>query len=228
MFEYEELEQILLYHTNSNLFPSRSIYYIGDDTYQQNRPKQYIRNNYTVSFNTDKHNKELFSNRKFTDKPMNKDELQKILTKSYFVANEQSYYTPSAGNLLPIEIYVIINNITGIKNGVYHYEKEKSLLNFIKNLEKINFLLKENSFALDANALIVLTASIEELTKKYRSRSYRHALIECGHIGQNFYLNAQKSSIGCCSIGGFYDQKVIDYLSLNKYELPLYIITLGK
>ena len=40
--------------------------------------------------------------------------------------------TPSAGGLYPIEIYPVINNVSGLEKGLYHYDIQKHSLNLLK------------------------------------------------------------------------------------------------
>ena len=227
MYESEEAYQILNYHFNSSNFRSRSKYYIGSNEYRQTPFDKYISHDWDISLQVDGLKKAVFSNRSFSCNQMSFNNLNKLLTNSYLVKDGKSFFTPSAGNLLPIDMYILIRNVEGVKDGAYYYHKNNNKLIFIREYSSINFIVEVNKFVLNANCLAILVANMEEITKKYRSRAYRYALLECGHIGQNMYISSINLQLNCCAIGGFYDELVITYLSLNEKELPLYMLAIG-
>jgi len=173
--------------------------------------------------------------RKFKKIKLSKNKLSKLLYWSCGViralkfknktANEiddvylRSY--ASGGALFPCDTYVIAINLENVSRGLYFYNTKSHSLDFIKRLEieDIYKLITKGMLNLinvgDASALIVITSNFSRTKLKYSLRSYRFALLECGHIAQNFYLMASALKLGCVELGGFYDYEVDELLSLD-------------
>ena len=176
------------------------------------------------------------STRKFKDEPLNLMEMSSILFGISGLTRIFPQYafrtTPSAGGLYPIETYLVINNVENLKQGVYHYNIPEHALE----------LLKEGDFRHDVtegalgqemvyNSAInfIWTALIERSKWKYLQRCYRYIYMDCGHIGQNFYLIAEALGLGACTIGAIYDDelnKLLDLDGLN--ETVIYMGVVGK
>ena len=198
MFETEEYMQIKMYHENSNNFKSKAKHYLGNSEFQQTSFEKYVKHNLDIKLNVENLKKSLFSSRDLSNKALPFKKFNDVLVNSYYVQNNKSYFSPSAGNLLPIDMYVLVKNVENVKDGVYFYYKNNDELIYIRDHISTNFMVNVNKFAENANCIIVLAARFDEVIKKYRSRSYRFALLECGHIGQNFYINSQKYDLVVC------------------------------
>ncbi|MFJ6207170.1 SagB/ThcOx family dehydrogenase [Lysinibacillus sp. NPDC092081] len=172
------------------------------------------------------------SYRNYEDANLNFELLLEILKKSYFIDNSElgiKSLTPSAGGMYPVEIYVLTSASHSMK-GTYHYIRNEAKLNYIRDaIEFSSFLPDNNSFVQNASFVIVMTARMENIINKYGARGYRYALIEAGHIGQNISRAVtEHQDIGCCAIGGFYDDKLHNLLNLPLNEVPLYLYCIGK
>lgn len=140
--------------------------------------------------------------------------------------------TPSAGGLFPIELYPCIFNVEDIESGIYHYNvKDHSL----ERLEIGDFRAQLTSACLDqgfvskASCNILLTAIIGRSQWKYLQRAYRYIYLDCGHIGQNFYLAAEALNLGACTIGAIYDDEINKLLKIDGInETAIYVCSLGK
>jgi len=63
--------------------------------------------------------------REYTAKPLTLAEVSQLLFAAQGVTGEM-YGTllrtaPSAGALYPFEVYMVVNNVDGLKKGIYHY-----------------------------------------------------------------------------------------------------------
>ncbi len=77
--------------------------------------------------------------------------------------------------------------------------------------------------------MIVLTAVFQRLRWRYQERSYRYALIEVGHIGQNVYLAAEAAGLGACAVGAFFDNAVNGLLEVDGVaEAALMLLPVGR
>lgn len=136
---------------------------------------------------------------------------------------------PSAGARYPIELYLSINEVEGIENGVYHYNVlTHSLELMIKCDERKNiFDFVKQEMVLSAQITFFLTAVFNRTQVKYGLRGYRYVLLDAGHLAQNFYLVSTDLGLGCCTIGGFTDKKANNYLDLNDGEQVVYMGVIG-
>ncbi|MCS7092387.1 MAG: SagB/ThcOx family dehydrogenase [Patescibacteria group bacterium] len=149
---------------------------------------------------------------------------------------ESVYYNsyrayPSAGARYPLEIYLIINKPPKeLKSGLYHYHVRTHSLEYLWNTsaEEIRKCFPGQKFVQKGRIIVIITGIMSRLTSKYFERSYRYALIESGHVCQNFYLIGEAIGQRVCAIGGFNDQNVKNLLDINvnKDEIPIYCISI--
>jgi SagB-type dehydrogenase family enzyme len=136
---------------------------------------------------------------------------------------------PSAGALYPLEIYVVVGEVKGLKPGLYHYDPQKHSIT-----EKVDGDLRQKltqaSLYQDeidrAPATFVITAVYERTMKKYKERGIRYVHMEVGAAGENIYLQAETLNLGTVFIGAFEDEKVKKVLEIQ--EEPLGIMPVGK
>ena len=138
---------------------------------------------------------------------------------------------PSAGALYPLELFVLIGNVSGVTKAVYKYEPHKHELMKIKNgdlRDDISIASLGQSWIGESAIVIVVSAVYERTTQKYGDRGIRYAHMEAGHAAQNIYLQAVSLNLGTAVLGAFKDEKVRKILNMSKEEHPLYIIPVGK
>lgn len=173
--------------------------------------------------------------RDFTPEPISQSQLSQILWATQGISNTRGRYrtVPSAGATYPLEIFVVCgrNGITGIDDGIYHYDIDShSLTLHYKGdvrLELAGAAL-DQEFIYEAPVDIVICAVYERTTGRYGSRVERYVHIEVGHAGQNIYLQATALGLATVAIGAFDDEQVREVLRLDKQYKPLYIMPVGK
>jgi SagB-type dehydrogenase family enzyme len=138
---------------------------------------------------------------------------------------------PSAGALYPIETYIVINRVTDLTPGSYHFNvKENQLEQLAVGDFNVNIAASalDQSMAKEAAAVFVWTGVVERTKWKYRERGYRYLYLDAGHIGQNLYLAATSLGLGCCTIGAFYDDEVNQLIGVDgKKETAVYLGAVG-
>ncbi|MFX0070852.1 MAG: SagB/ThcOx family dehydrogenase [Candidatus Hermodarchaeota archaeon] len=140
--------------------------------------------------------------------------------------------TPSAGGLYPIEIYPVINNVEDLRLGVYHYNIPEHSLELLK----VGDFRKEvadgclgQKMVFNSAINLIMTAIIERSKWKYLQRCYRYIYLDCGHIGQNFYLVAEALDLGACTVGAIFDDELNKILELDGLnETAIYVGVVGK
>ncbi len=125
---------------------------------------------------------------------------------------------PSAGALYPIETYLIVNRVTGIESGVYHYNITKHALEEVR-LGDFSFTIAEAALGqyMCAECAVVFawTAIFQRCKWKYKQRAYRYIYLDAGHIAQNLALAAVSLNIGTCQIGALFDDEVNSILDVD-------------
>ena len=105
------------------------------------------------------------------------------------------------------------------------------LIGFVTGVDMVDFMgggIRHNLLKKKYEGNI-LSAIFQRLRWKYRERTYRYALLEAGHIGQNLYLAATSMGLGACAVGAFLDDELNDLLGLDgQEEAALYMISVGQ
>jgi SagB-type dehydrogenase family enzyme len=178
--------------------------------------------------------------RQFGGGPMRLDELAKLLHMSYGItrSNADTVFPrpfrtiPSGGALYPLELYVYASQVEGLERGLYHYDMEEQTLDVLHrrdDLARISRFLVQYDLALNAAAIMFVSAIFFRSTFKYGDRGYRFILIEAGHLAQNANLTAQEMGLAAACIGGYSDRDVDRYLGFDGLnESTVYILLFGQ
>lgn len=175
------------------------------------------------------------SARTYRRRPMTLEELSRLL---YYTGSESDQAwgsrrrtAPSSGALYPIEIYLLVHNVTGLTPGIYHYAVERHGLHLIRTGDLRSDIVRQGvaqGFLGTANIVVVFTAIFQRMRWKYQQRSYRYGLLECGHLGQNLCLAATSMGLGTCCVGAYYDRDLDAMLGIDgTNEASLYLIAAG-
>ncbi|MDP8239343.1 MAG: SagB/ThcOx family dehydrogenase [Candidatus Hatepunaea meridiana] len=140
---------------------------------------------------------------------------------------------PSAGALYPLEVFVIVKNVTGLPPGSYHYHSGPGIEdNNLELLRDGNLTQELAGAALGQDCIknaavnIIIGAVVERVGVKYGSRAEQYTWIETGHAGQNICLQAQALGLGVTTVGAFYEDKIKKVIGTEIN--PVYLITVGK
>lgn len=174
--------------------------------------------------------------RDFGEEPLSIADLAQILWASQGITQETQGIglrtAPSAGALYPVETYVVVNNVSELEQGIYHYAVEAQEL---EQLKKGDFRTPIARAALDqelayvANAVFVWTAIFDRSKWKYKQRAYRYVYLDAGHIAQNVALSAVALGLGSCQIAALYDEEANVLLGVDGInESTIYMTAVGK
>jgi SagB-type dehydrogenase family enzyme len=173
--------------------------------------------------------------RSFSATPLSLDHLSYLLWASSGIQRSEqgfAYRTaPSAGALYPIETYLVVNNITNLQQGVYHYNIKQHLL---EELKSGNFGSEISQAALDqdmcatAPVVFIWTAIFARSKWKYQQRAYRYIYLDAGHIAENLALAATGLNLGSCHIGALFDDEVNALIEVDgDTESVVYMTVVG-
>jgi SagB-type dehydrogenase family enzyme len=116
---------------------------------------------------------------------------------------------PSAGGLYAVETYPIALRVEGLDAGVYHYavlEDDLELVDRVRGPEAMKAFMPPSLYAGRPPLVLTLSVVFERVQAKYLERGYRFALIEAGHIAQDFLLTAVALGLDAVPMGGFWDE----------------------
>ncbi len=139
---------------------------------------------------------------------------------------------PSAGALYPLDIYVVVGEVTDLEAGIYYYDSEYHELKLTKKgdfREELSNAALSQMMLAKAPISLVYSAIFERTTKKYGQRGRdRYVMMDLGHSAENVYLQSGALGLGTCAIGAFSDISVKILINMTKEEEPLYLMPVGK
>jgi SagB-type dehydrogenase family enzyme len=174
--------------------------------------------------------------RSYPGKPVEVDELSALMFAAQGITGElygtKLRAAPSAGALYPIELYVIVHNVSGLAPGLYHYDPFAHSLTELKKGDLrddiYNAGLRQGAVK-GANLVIVLTAVPARTTWKYGERGFRYIYMEAGHVAENILLQSVSLGLGAVPIGAFFDDRLNELLGIDgACEISLYLVAVGK
>jgi len=139
---------------------------------------------------------------------------------------------PSGGARYPIETYVVIQHVSGIPKGIYHYNVKKHALEQLKEGKRAvqqfqKALTYEEMYR--ASFFFVYSIVWSRMLPKYHDLGYRLALMETGHLSQNALLIATALNLQTRPCTGFSNAQVEELLTLDpEQEATTYVLAFGK
>ena len=137
---------------------------------------------------------------------------------------------PSAGGLFPLELFVFLQRVEGLSDGLYHYDVRGHSLEPLRGdpIADLAPFLYPYPFVRDANLVFAVAAVFGRNQKKYGPRGYRYTLLEAGHVAQNICLRAVELGLGTLCMGGFEDSRLNRMLGLEpSKEGAVYAVAAG-
>lgn len=184
------------------------------------------------------------SYRKFSDKPLEAEELSYLLWATQGIRAPSPKRTlrnsPSAGNRHSLETYLAIvkplSNKNGellFKRGLWRYLPLEHGLVYLSSPEPLESLITEAALdqAFVARAPITfLWSTIPYRTEwRYSKASLKVIALDAGHVCQNLYLAAGSIGCGTCAIAAYNQEAADKLLDLpNPDEFIIYMAPLGK
>jgi SagB-type dehydrogenase family enzyme len=179
--------------------------------------------------------------RKFGGQPIAKELVARLLHLSFGVQGwmripEGGRFaqktSPSGGALHPAETYVLVQKVSGIPRGIYHYDAVGHKLQKIgrgASPAKIQKLLAGQWWFRGAAVVVFLTAVFERTQWKYDyPRAYRAVLAEAGHLCQTFCLTATWLGLAPFCTMAFADTRIEKALQVDGIsESVLYVMGAG-
>ncbi|HEY3426411.1 MAG TPA: SagB/ThcOx family dehydrogenase [Negativicutes bacterium] len=140
---------------------------------------------------------------------------------------------PSAGARHAFETYLLINQVEGVKPGLYRFlaiDHKLVEVNVAPNIaDDIMATCLGQKFVKTSAVTFIWTAVAYRLKWRYGERAYRYMHLDAGHICQNLYLTAESVGCGVCAIAAFSDDHLNNVLGIDGEEqFAVYVATVGK
>jgi SagB-type dehydrogenase family enzyme len=170
--------------------------------------------------------------RAFSPAPLILTEVSQLLWAAQGITHPNGLRTaPSAGALYPLDIYLVVGNVTDLPAGVYHYTPRNHELILISEgdiRQNLFGAALQQSAVKDAAIVLVISAVYERTTTKYDQRGIQYVHMEVGHAAQNVYLQVESLDLGTVFIGAFHEDEVKAILQMSEEEIPLGLMPVGR
>lgn len=176
--------------------------------------------------------------RKYSNQPLTMEEVSYLLWCTQGVKQVVSRpatirTVPSAGARHAFETFLMINNVEGIKSGLYRFlaiEHKLIEVDLSDDIgSKVSFACFDQPMMEPSAVTFIWAAVAYRMKWRYGERSYRYLHLDAGHVCQNLYLAAEDIDSGVCGIAAFEDEAINNTLNLDGEEqFVVYVATVGK
>ena len=178
------------------------------------------------------------SRRKFNDEPLSLAELSYLLWATQGVRQMRTPLVtfrtvPSGGSMHPFETYLAVNNVTGLRKGIYLYQPlDHKLVRLFTPEHQPEKLVKAalgQPFAGGSAVTFIWSVVPYKTEWRYTLEAKKIILQDSGHMCQNLYLACESINCGTCAIGA-YNQKLFDKLCGldGRDEFVVYVAPVGR
>jgi SagB-type dehydrogenase family enzyme len=141
--------------------------------------------------------------------------------------------SPSGGARHPIECYVVVRHVSGVRAGIYHYASARHELERVAgpvSQTRLRAYVPRSGYFANASVMVFFTVQFERQLWRYPySRAYRAALIEAGHVCQTLLLTATWLGLAPFSVMGLADSVIEQDLGIDGItESVLYAAGFGR
>ena len=169
------------------------------------------------------------STRKFASSPLDFDDFSTLCKYSFGQSERKEEYGgievscryhASGGGLYPLQIFLYINNVSSVENGLYRYQvSSHSIYPVRKDFDVSRFLNNDRNFDLaNFSLLVIYEYDINRNYLKYGELSLLLTFMEVGIIYHNFELCSSALRCGACQIGGFDKHYAENILNLDGFN----------
>jgi len=137
--------------------------------------------------------------------------------------------TPSAGALYPFELYLFIEKVDGLPDGVYHYQSGNHSLELLLEGNYRQAFESALCAYIPGNVVAVITSIYARSAWKYRARAYRYCLLDAGHMAANGALYLRSVGVEGTVVSLFKDNLLNSLLGIDgENEFALCAVFLEK
>lgn len=179
------------------------------------------------------------SHREYTKEALTIDELSYLLwsTQGVKEIRGDNYATvrpvASAGARHPFETYLAIQNVEGLKKGIYRYLALEHKLLFLYDEENLEEKITDGAlgqkFAGTAAVSFIWSCLPYRGEWRYDKLSHKIMLIDAGHVCHALYIACEALGLGTCALAA-YDQNLMDEIvkADGENEFVVYMAPVGR
>lgn len=172
------------------------------------------------------------SRRDFAPEPLPLSAVSQLLWAAQGITDPAGLRTaPSAGALYPLDIYLAVGAVSGVRPGLYRYDPHAHRLLLQSEGDpraRVAEAALDQRWLAEAPAILLLTAVYQRTARKYGERATRYVHMEVGHAAQNVYLQAEALGLGTTLVGAFHDEALAHVFRLPEPTKPLALLPIGK
>ncbi len=114
---------------------------------------------------------------------------------------------PAGGGIYELELYPVVRHVSGLDQGIYHYDANEHRLRLIREPgpEAVRLLqgaCRSAAMSTPPQVLIVLAARFGRVMWSYEELAYSLILKHVGVLFQTMYLVATSMGLAACGLGG--------------------------
>lgn len=173
------------------------------------------------------------SERRYSGEELSLDQLSQLLWAAQGITRPESGQrtAPSSGRSYPIDLYVSLQRVSGLRCGLYRYQPGTHSLKLVREADYAAALAvaaEGQGWVRNAAAVILHVATPARAAKKYgKKTALPSSLIEAGHISQNIYLQATSLGLAVLGMNGFNQPQLDSLLGLKPGQTTLFINLVG-
>jgi len=129
-----------------------------------------------------------------------------------------------------ISIGFMIGSAEGLDPGFYLLDTLSAKVGMVTPgffMDRMGHICLDQAWLANASLHFLFMTNLETLDRLWGARGYRYAMMTSGRMGERLYLAATGMGLGCCGIGAFYDDEVVELLGLNEKSRLLYLLAVG-
>jgi len=175
--------------------------------------------------------------RRYASTPLTLQQTSQLLWSAYGISDSTTYSrrklrtAPSAGAVYPLEVYLMVRDVTGLTPGLYRYHPEGHALTLYAEGDISKAVAEaclEQMMLHQAPASIIYTAVKSKIKARYGERGEdRYLCMDIGHSAQNVYLQATAMGLATCAVGAFDDTKLAAVIKPPAGEQVMYLLPVG-
>ncbi len=171
------------------------------------------------------------STRNYSGEPVTLQEVAQLLWAAQGVTGLGGLRTaPSPGAIYPMRLYVAAANVTSLRAGVYRFDADRNVLqNVCRGDKRAKMMLAAmgQECVYECALAVLVAANYGRMRREFGEQSTRLALLEAGHIAQNFLLEAMALGLGAIGLGRLDSDAMREALCVRDDEHPLYLLLTG-
>jgi SagB-type dehydrogenase family enzyme len=169
--------------------------------------------------------------REYGGRPLTRAEVAQLLWAAQGVTGAGGLRSaPSAGALYPLNVYVAVGDVSGLRSGVYRYRPDAHTLATLGEGDRraeLRAAALEQAWIETAAVVLGLAAVYRRTTATYGERGHRYVDVEVGHAAQNVCLQAVALGLGAAVVGAFEDAAVKRVMRMTAEDEPVCLVVLG-